>query len=97
MDKRDILDYMAYIVSSAKGCINEPKMYGPFRLVDSIEKFMNLLAKYKLIDDDDINKVAEKIASEKFSVMTDEEKFISMLDEVTFDLIEILKQYDDEH
>ncbi|MGI6485911.1 MAG: DUF6092 family protein [Tepidanaerobacteraceae bacterium] len=33
MNKRDILDYMAYVVSSAKGCINEPKMYGPFRLV----------------------------------------------------------------
>ncbi len=95
MDKRDILDYMAYIVSSAKGCINEPKMYGPFRLVDSIEKFMNLLTKYKLVDDEDINKVAEKIANEKFSVMTDEEKFIAMLDEVAFDLIDILKQYDD--
>ena len=45
MNKRDILDYMAYVVSSAKGCINEPKMYGPFRLVDSIEKFMNHLLK----------------------------------------------------
>ncbi|MGI6485906.1 MAG: DUF6092 family protein [Tepidanaerobacteraceae bacterium] len=96
MNKRDILDYMAYVVSSAKGCINEPKMYGPFRLVDSIEKFMALLKKYNLFDDEEVNRVAEKIANEKLSVMTDEEKFISMLDEVTFELIEILKNCDEQ-
>ena len=92
MNKYDILDYIAYIVSSAKGCIKEPKIYGSFRLVDSIEKLIILLEKHNIVIDDDIKKIIKKIQNEKLSFMTDEEHFILMLDEVTSDLIETINE-----
>lgn len=92
MNKYDILDYIAYIVSSAKCCIKEPKIYGSFRLVDSIEKLIILLEKHNIVIDDDIKKIIEKIQNEKLSFMTDEEHFILMLDEVTSDLIETINE-----
>ena len=91
MNKRDLLDLLAFIISSAKGCINEPKMYGPFRLVDSISRIIEMLKKNGIPIDDDINKIVEKINNEKYSLMEDERQFISMLEKVSLELLELIK------
>lgn len=87
MNREDLLNYLAYIISSAKGCLKEPKIYGPFRLVDSIELLIKLLQKNNITIDQSILKIVQKMNAEKLSFMEDESSFIEMLDKVTFDLL----------
>lgn len=88
MNREDLLNYIASIVSSAKGCLKEPKIYGPFRLVDSIEMLIKLLERNNIKIDQSILKIVKEINNKKLSFMEDESSFTEMLDKVTFDLIE---------
>jgi hypothetical protein len=91
INKTDILGLMAFLVSSARNCINEPKIYGSFRLADTVSKIVELLKVNNLLNDDEIDKVVKKIDDGKYSCMTDENEFVLMLDEVTDDLVELIK------
>jgi len=43
MKEKEIIKLFTYMVTSARGCIDEPKIYGPFRLIDSISKLYSIL------------------------------------------------------
>lgn len=90
MKRDDIVKLFAYIITSARGCIGEPKIYGPFRLIDSASKLFYFLKENDLIDDKDIESIIKKIDEKKYSCMTDEQEFIKMLDEVIDDLVVLM-------
>ncbi|MGQ9676980.1 MAG: DUF6092 family protein [Chloroflexota bacterium] len=77
----DAYDLIGYMVSAAKELVIDPKMYGPFRLVDATSRFIELLEKAGLADDF-MASLREYIDQEKFSLMTDEAGFIAFLDEL---------------
>ncbi len=85
--KDDLVLLISYIVTSARGCIDEPKSYGPFRLVDSASRLIGIMNKYG-ISDDVLNVIAKTIDSDKFSTMTDSSRFIEMLDKVVLKSLE---------
>lgn len=89
MDKKEAVKFIAYLVTSARGCINEPKIYGSFRLVDSAGKFYEALKKHGLIDDDEIAEVISMIDEKKYSCMFDEQEFVEMMDRVVDRLVDI--------
>lgn len=90
MNRNEVLKMLTYIVTSARGCVEEPTLYGPFRLVDTASKMYYMLKKNGLLDDDEIAKVIDKIDEKKYSCMTDEQEFISMMDEVIEDLVVVM-------
>lgn len=90
MDKREIIKILAYMVTSARGCIDEPKIYGSFRLIDSMSKLYSTLEKDNLIEDEDVLKIIEKIEKKKYSCMGDEKEFVTMLDDVIDDFVTLL-------
>jgi len=81
----------AYMLTSARGCVDEPKIYGPLRLADSVSRLYYLLKENNLINDESIGSIIKKIDEKKSSCMTDEQEFINMLDEVIDDLVMIMK------
>lgn len=91
MDKRErdaVFNIIAFMVTSARGLEDEPKKYGPLRLVEAVARLCTLL------DDSGysnktINLLKEKINERKFLVMTDEDSFNNMLDE----LIDIITNF----
>ena len=89
MNKTDTLRYITYLVTSARGCINEPKIYGSFRLIDSATKFFETLRKNNLIDDQEISEIIALIEEKKYSCMFDEKEFIAMLDHVVDKLVDL--------
>lgn len=90
MNRDDIVKLLTYIITSARGCIDEPKIYGSFRLVDSASKLFYLFKENNLLDDREIENIINKIDGKKYSCMTDEQEFINMLDEVINDLVIVL-------
>jgi len=88
----DIMDdgyfnLICYIATSARGCVEEPKMYGPFRLIDTIDRLIEVMDK-RNESNEFYNKLQGKIQNKKYSVMHDEEEFINFLDEVVEMLVE---------
>lgn len=90
MNRNDIIKLLAYILTSARGCIDEPKIYGPFRLADSASKLFYSLKDNGLINDEGINSIIDKIEEKKHTCMSDEQEFINMLDEVIDDLVVVM-------
>ena len=90
MDEKEIIKLFAYMVTSARGCVDEPKIYGPFRLVDSISKLYSILKENNLIGNGEVSKIIEKIEEKKCSCMTDEKEFVTMLDDVIDDFVALL-------
>lgn len=72
-----------FLASSAQGCITEPKLYGPFRLLDAISRLCEF-PKYsvEMEDDDFLTQLKEEIDEKKFLVMKDEEAFMEFIKKV---------------
>jgi len=75
------------MITSARGCVDEPKIYGPFRLIDSISKLYSILKENDLIENKEVSKIIGKIEEKKYSCMTDEKEFVTMLDDVIDDFV----------
>jgi hypothetical protein len=69
-----IYDFIAYLVSSARGLLVEPQMYGPFRCLDAVSRFIRLLDDLG-IRDAYLSELKKEIDECKYLVLTDEEKF----------------------
>jgi hypothetical protein len=78
-----LLELAAFLATSARGCIDEPPLYGPFRLIDALSRLIDL-PKYAtcLKDDDFLRKIKAEIDEKKFSVTSDTDEFQKMLDSV---------------
>jgi hypothetical protein len=69
-----------YLVASARDCLDEPLLYGPFRMVEGVSK---LLARPG--GDEFLARAKETIDSEKYNVMGERERFAAWLDELLRD------------
>ncbi len=82
---------LAFLITSARGCIDEPKLYGPLRLLDAATKLIEIMEKEGKCDED-ILKLKELIEESIDTLMYDEEAFIEFLDELTKKLAKIIRK-----
>ena len=87
----DLLKLFCYMIVSARGLVEEPKLYGPLRLLDSVERIITLLDNEGLADDF-LKKERVKIEENKYLVMQDEAGFTKFLDELVIDFTKKLKE-----
>lgn len=87
----DLLKLFCYIITSARGCVEEPKLYGPLRLLDSMERIITLLDNEGLANDF-LRKERAKIEENKYLLMQDEKGFTKFLNELVIDFTKKLKE-----
>jgi hypothetical protein len=89
-----LLELAAFLATSARGCIDEPPVYGPFRLIDALSRLIDL-PRYAtcLKDDDFLRKIKAEIDEKKFSVMSDTEEFQNMLESVVLQVTRHLRAH----
>ena len=88
---RSLFELLGYMLTSARGLIDEPPLYGPFRLLDGASRlcgFLDDVAGYG----DFYSSLKEKIDERKFLVMTDTEEFVKLLDEAVLDYTKQIKR-----
>jgi Family of unknown function (DUF6092) len=66
-----------FLVTAARDLVDEPAIYGPFRMLDAVDR---LLAPHT--DDAFIRRIQPVIAREKNTMMTDQDAFIAALDQL---------------
>jgi len=87
--KGDFFNLLAFLVTSARGCVDEPKLYGPFRLIDGASRLIGILEEAHMADEF-LVKVRREIDEGKY-LMDDKGKFIQFLDDLTLDFVDKLK------
>jgi len=77
-------ELLSFLIVSARNCVEEPKLYGPFRLIDGASRLIDILEKAG-IEDPFFQEIKEKIEQKKYTVMGDKNQFIQFLDDLTQD------------
>ncbi|MCM2535062.1 DUF6092 family protein [Neobacillus pocheonensis] len=85
-------DYVAYTLTSAKGLYREPHSYGAMRIIDSMERALNLLQEAG-IKDDELDNVLSSIRKERWRAMTDPQGFAKAIDESILELVDLSVYY----
>jgi len=87
--KLDIIKLISYMIVSAKGLVREPKLYGSFRLLDSISRLVDILRKYGLATDEML-KIKAEIDGRKVILMSSREEFKKLLYDLTLEVAKII-------
>jgi hypothetical protein len=81
----EALELVAYMVSSARGLVDENRMYGPLRLLDAAGRLIAFVDG-KDITDGFLLRTRALIDSRKHEAATDPEAFVGFLDELVLSL-----------
>ena len=85
-----LFDLCVYAVSSAVGLRDEPKDYGPLRIMEIVERISNHCA--GAYGDEFLGKVARKIGEDKTLVMSSPDAFYQRTAELLNELVEERKR-----
>lgn len=88
-----LFDMAVFLATSARGCVEEPPLYGPFRLLDALSRLTEL-PKYAICLKEDrfLARMKKVIDAKKFLVISDVEGFKALLDEVVQEFAKELKK-----
>lgn len=74
-----MLDFAAYVLTSARALYREPQSYGPMRLADTLEKGLELLQSAG-IRDETVEQAMAAVRESRPVAMTDPDGFAEALD-----------------
>lgn len=78
-----LFEIALFLATSAQGCLGEPPLYGPFRLLDALSKLADFPDYATGLDADPFLKDIKAIVDEKkFLVISDVDGFKSAIDEI---------------
>jgi Family of unknown function (DUF6092) len=64
-----------FLVTAARDVIDEPAIYGPFRMLDAVDRLM-----VEQFGDDFLREIQPRLAEDKYKVMSDRDAFVAALD-----------------
>lgn len=89
----DVFELLAFLVTSARLCVDEPKLYGTFRLVDGASRLLGFVLKSnRLADKQSLQQLKDEIDDRKFLLTTDQEGYFKFLDDLTRKVAKGLKE-----
>jgi hypothetical protein len=88
-----IYDLATYMLTSARGCIEEPLLYGPLRLIEALSRLVAISQYAPCVKKDEFLLAAKKkIDQNKYTVMQSEEEFTKFLDSLIKEFTAELKR-----
>jgi hypothetical protein len=80
----ELYEILAFLFSSAHLLVNEPHLYGTFRLVDAASRLMGFaLESGQLEDEHFLRELKDDVDEKKFVMMTDEKTYLELLERAT--------------
>ncbi len=79
-DATDLFVHVLYLVASARDCLDEPLIYGPFRMIEGVSRMLE-----NPLGDSFLSKMKVAIDGEKYNVMGDRASFARWLDDLLRD------------
>lgn len=88
----EVFGLATYLLASARGCVDEPKLYGPLRLVEAISRLVALTESSDFAKDEFLIQAKEKIDANKHLVLESDEEFTKFLDDLLREFTQELKK-----
>jgi hypothetical protein len=89
----DVFELLAFLVTSARLCVGEPKLYGTFRLVDGASRLLGFVLKSDQSEDKQtLQQLKDEIDEKKLLLTTDQEAYLNFLDDLTRKVARELKK-----
>jgi hypothetical protein len=84
VSEEGLYEILAFLFSSAHLLVNEPHLYGTFRLIDGASRLIGFaLDSGQLEDEEFLRRLKEEVDEKKFLVMTDEDTYFQLLEKAT--------------
>jgi hypothetical protein len=89
----EAFELLVFLITSARGCVDEPKLYGTFRLVDAASKLVGfVLEDHPEQSEGFLRDLKQEIDEKKLSLMADQEGYIEFLGDITREVAQELKR-----
>jgi len=90
-----IFELALFLLTAARGCVEEPQMYGPLRLMDAVTRLADLYSRSNLLKRDEFLLQAKRKINENLDrVMVSEEEFVKFMDDMVREFTEeMLRRY----
>jgi len=85
----DLFLLLGYLFTSARGLADEPKSYGPFRLLDAAGKLLEIMEEHGM-GDDFTKRALQQIDEVRFGP-DDDERLLELADQLSQEFAEYLK------
>ncbi len=93
LSEEDLYDMLTFLVTSAYGCVEEPRLYGTFRLIDAATKLIGFaLDSEQLKEDQFLREFKADADKGKHLMSTDDEKYVRFLEDATRTLAREMKR-----
>jgi hypothetical protein len=86
-----LFDLIGYLLTSARGLLDEPVEYGPFRLVEGVSRLCGLMSDSSSRHRELLGRLKLAIDTGKFAMMTDAEIFKRLLDNAVLEFTRSMK------
>jgi len=83
-------ELLCFILTSARGCIDEPPIYGPLRLLETFSKLIDLYAKHDNKMETFWKSQQEEIESYKDLALLDKEMFVNAMDQTLINVAQCM-------
>ncbi len=84
VSEEGLYEVLAFLFSSAHILVDEPHLYGTFRLIDGASRLMGLaLESGQLEDEQFLRELKDDVDEKKFLLMTDEQTYFALLERTT--------------
>jgi hypothetical protein len=77
-----MLELLTYLGSSARGSIDEPRLYGPLRLIEAAQRVINIMDRLG-VSDTELDSLADRFIDEAMQISIDETHCTKFADEIT--------------
>jgi hypothetical protein len=88
----DVFDLATYLVASARDCIDEPLIYGPLRMLEGVNRIIQMGEKDPRFRDGFLSKMRARVSTDILKVMSDREEFRKALDDLLLEFADELKR-----
>ena len=84
VSEEGLYEVLAFLFSSAHLLVNEPHLYGTFRLIDGASRLMAFAHESGQLEDERfLRELKDDVDEKKFLLMTDEETYFELLEDAT--------------
>ncbi|MDA4111993.1 MAG: DUF6092 family protein [Thaumarchaeota archaeon] len=88
-----LFEYSLFLLTSARGAVDEPHLYGSMRLLDGISRLTELYSKSKKIKPDDfLLEANSEIKANLDTIMKSDEEFVRFIDSLLVKFTDEMKK-----
>ena len=88
-----LFELALFLLISARGCVDEPHIYGSFRLMDALSRLCDVYSKSDRLEPDRfLSEIKKQVDSDKYKSIQSEKEFIKGMDDLVVKFTDELKR-----